>query len=201
MNAQRIIDMPLEEKRRIRADAVAKGICINCLSNPATVGPRGGQRLCTPCRERASEVGKRKYQRHYEDVRYKQNLEAREAAIEGKCNNCRKPVAPREDGKILRYCAKCRVAMRERKAKSDRRGRYKARRAAIEMYGGKCHDCRSTDSRCFEFHHVLNNGKDEARDGRAGRLVRRLVKDGYDPTIVMICANCHRIRHWEDIYG
>lgn len=65
---------------------------------------------------------------------------------------------------------------------------------AIEHFGGKCYDCKQTfHSAVYEFHHI--NPKEKDRDPSKLFLLRweRIIKEL--EKCVLLCANCHRIRH------
>ncbi len=76
--------------------------------------------------------------------------------------------------------------------------RFRARkRQAVEHMGGKCADCGGRfPYYVFEFHHLDPSKKDmqfnQLRRRAWDRIVAELAK------CVMVCANCHRVRHWEE---
>jgi hypothetical protein len=82
------------------------------------------------------------------------------------------------------------------KQRAERRNNFKLK--AIEYMGGKCADCGGVfHHKVFDFHHLDPSEKD-------GRLTERLrcqswnkLKEELDKC-VLLCANCHRIRHIED---
>lgn len=65
------------------------------------------------------------------------------------------------------------------------------------MTNAKCSKCGNDDKRVMEFHHRDPNAKDGA--------VKRMVFDLKSKASIelevakcdMLCANCHRIAHWE----
>lgn len=66
----------------------------------------------------------------------------------------------------------------------------------IEQFGNKCADCNNTYPACaYDFHHNNPNTKDID----PGLLfARKLSAIAAELTkCVMLCANCHRIRHWK----
>lgn len=78
-----------------------------------------------------------------------------------------------------------------RQMEARERGR-KRKLAAIERFGGKCKDCDNSFPPCvFEFHHLDPSKKDVNPSAAmfAPKWERELDK------CVMLCANCHRIRH------
>lgn len=71
------------------------------------------------------------------------------------------------------------------------------KRDAVEAFGNKCHDCgNSYPDCCFDFHHLDSNSKDMNPSA-----VLRLSKERRDAELekcVLLCANCHRIRHHDN---
>lgn len=66
---------------------------------------------------------------------------------------------------------------------------------AVQKFGDKCHDCgMSYPPYVYEFHHLDPSGKDvnpsKAMTYSVEKMWRELDK------CVMVCANCHKIRHW-----
>lgn len=65
---------------------------------------------------------------------------------------------------------------------------------AVEYKGGKCLDCGGIfPNYVYDFHHLDPNEKDHSWS--LGCSWRK-VKEELDKC-VMLCANCHRVRHWE----
>lgn len=71
-----------------------------------------------------------------------------------------------------------------------------------EYYADKsCFCCGLTDVKCFENHHLnpsqkeFNIGSEKIRKNNIGKLRQELDK------CVVLCANCHRIAHWEERNG
>lgn len=67
----------------------------------------------------------------------------------------------------------------------------------IEQFGGCCHDCQhSYSAPVYEFHHLDPSAKELAwnkmRLVSETKLQRELAK------CIMLCANCHRLRHIEE---
>lgn len=65
---------------------------------------------------------------------------------------------------------------------------------AIDHFGGKCNDCRESFPPCvYQFHHLDPSVKDynpsEAMTQTDEKMWKELSK------CVMLCANCHMIRH------
>ena len=198
MNAERLIRMTPEEKREARRRAREKGICINCLSNPAAPGPQGGMSLCPFCRERAKVVSQRKHLRDRDERVAGMKERSDRLRAEARCIRCTNPVNEVISGRIPWECATCRAKTSESRKPREKKMRHEQRDKVIEMYGSKCHDCGYGDTRALELHHVNFDGKaDGDREGRGSRMVYRILRDGYDPGVVLICANCHRIRHHE----
>ena len=78
--------------------------------------------------------------------------------------------------------------------------RYQKRRAVINRYKQikSCAICGNKDFRCLEFH---------APDGHLGRAVSVLVIHSWAKAkaeitrCIVVCANCHKILHYEEKYG
>ncbi len=66
---------------------------------------------------------------------------------------------------------------------------------AIEYKGGKCNDCGGVfHPAVYEFHHISPNEK-EAEPATLRNYSWEKLKKEIDKC-VMLCANCHRIRHY-----
>jgi predicted HNH restriction endonuclease len=75
---------------------------------------------------------------------------------------------------------------------AERRRRVKAQ--AVEFLGGKCRDCgiKSEFQEIYDFHHIDPSSKDFAiaRNTKIFNSIRAELEK-----CVLLCANCHRIRH------
>lgn len=95
------------------------------------------------------------------------------------------------NGQIWRYydtlCKKCRSSKT-----SDRRRNLKLQ--AIEYKGGKCVDCGYNElhPEVYDFHHLVRNTKEFDIFISIKSWVK--IKKELDKC-VLLCANCHRIRH------
>ena len=71
------------------------------------------------------------------------------------------------------------------------------KREAVEAFGNKCHDCgKGFPDCCFDFHHLDSDSKDLNPSA-----VLRLSKERRETELekcVLLCANCHRIRHHDN---
>lgn len=103
-----------------------------------------------------------------------------------------------------RQCKKCK-AVKTRKWYSDNRARrqeesnqrnQKRRDECIDILGGKCQMCNKEYPRCcYDFHHIDPKTKVDAISNllrRPSLLYEELKK------CILLCANCHRIRHFEE---
>lgn len=64
----------------------------------------------------------------------------------------------------------------------------------VEDFGGKCKDCNNTyPYQVFEFHHL--DPKEKDYDWSKIRLMSPAKRKSELSKCVMLCANCHRIRH------
>lgn len=169
----------------------AAGICSDCGVRPATLGPQGGITLCDECRvlrRNRDETSTKRSTKRLRDDR----------AEAGLCVYCGNPVVIPGPRGSRRWCADCREQWLL--IRSDRLDR----RDAIEIYGGACADCGITDVRVLEFHHTNHDGYLVKRKngGGSGRFARQISRSGARiDGIDMICANCHRIRHWDVRYA
>ena len=73
---------------------------------------------------------------------------------------------------------------------------FDSKMKAIEHMGGKCHDCGGVFSPAvYDFHHLDPTQKEY----NIGDIVRKVdfekVKEELSKC-VLLCANCHRVRHW-----
>ena len=61
-----------------------------------------------------------------------------------------------------------------------------------------CHDCGIKDKRVLDFHHKKGSNKEFAISSfvEGGCGVERILKE--IEKCVVLCANCHRIRHYEE---
>jgi hypothetical protein len=65
---------------------------------------------------------------------------------------------------------------------------------AIIYLGGQCTDCKgSFPNRVYDFHHLDNDKKESGLARIMGRTWDK-IKPELDKC-VLLCANCHRIRH------
>ena len=68
---------------------------------------------------------------------------------------------------------------------------------AIEYMGSKCEDCgQEYHHSVYEFHHVDPSEKDKSIGHLRSHSWER-IKEELDKC-VMLCANCHRVRHWRE---
>lgn len=105
-------------------------------------------------------------------------------------------------GGVTGTCRVCRLAQNRewqrnnrarRQAYANERNR-KRKAEAVAMFNGKCLDCGQAFPDCvFEFHHTDPSQKDinPSEAWARPKWMEELNK------CVMLCANCHRIRHME----
>lgn len=68
---------------------------------------------------------------------------------------------------------------------------------AIAYKGGKCVDCGYVGNPAvYEFHHLDESGKDREPNQLMGCKWENITKE--IDKCVLLCANCHRIRHHEN---
>lgn len=75
-----------------------------------------------------------------------------------------------------------------------------AKQKAVDMMGGKCTDCGGVfPLAAFEFHHLEPGTK----EGNLANILRKKNWKEAEKELskcVLLCANCHRIRHFEGGY-
>jgi coproporphyrinogen III oxidase len=114
------------------------------------------------------------------------------SAYGNKCKECANAVARIHHAKR----AQDEEWKKKRNAKQKENGLEK-KQAAIDLLGGKCADCHGTfHPAVFDFHH---ENPDE-KEYNLGNIIRRkrnpeLVAKELSKC-VLLCANCHRIRHF-----
>ena len=111
----------------------------------------------------------------------------------------------RKSPKRFFVCKQCRYLWYQKKNKKknrvrynnlevERRIRYKAE--LVKLLGGKCLDCGNVyPTPVYDFHHLNPETKEKG--------IARLMQGGWDKVhaevttkCVLLCANCHRIRHF-----
>lgn len=185
------ISRRLEHKKQRRAQAIKDGLCLNCFSQAATAGPRGGKRICDECRKK---INSRPSVVKQADIFFgRHNAQREEWKSLGLCVFCGDtPVNGKNGGAGM--CISCR-----RLHQSKRSARI-ARMKSVAIYGGKCVDCGNTDIRVMEFHHINFDGNVDRKSGSEGnvRAMRAIAKRGtIDESLALLCSNCHKIRHWD----
>lgn len=106
--------------------------------------------------------------------------------VVGTCRKCtNKRVNKWIDYKDQDYRDKINTRNRERK------------RRVVEHFGNKCHDCQKTFPQCvYEFHHLNPKEKDVNPSAAMTWSEKRMWKEL--EKCIMICSNCHKIRHWDN---
>lgn len=78
--------------------------------------------------------------------------------------------------------------------------RRQMKHRAVEHFGRKCHDCQQSwgEDCVFDFHHLDINKDNITPSSVLHRSWETALKELQ--SCVMLCANCHRIRHKKDNY-
>ena len=112
----------------------------------------------------------------------------------GMCTHCGK--RPLVKGSVC-FCERCRdlLAHATKKRKTERKAR------AIALLGGKCVDCGFITNRvvAYDFHHLPGMPK----TAEISNLLRRCTWKRLEKELqscVLLCSNCHRIRHDDDFW-
>ena len=93
-------------------------------------------------------------------------------------------------------CKICRSTKRRELARS-------LKAEAIAYKGGKCNDClQIVHQAAFEFHHLdalTKADKEPAHFLQDSKSLNNKAKQELDKC-VLLCANCHRVRHFSDLF-
>jgi len=86
---------------------------------------------------------------------------------------------------------------KEDRARYVMRRRDEKKKLLVESFGDKCHDCGGTFPHCcYDFHHIDPSTKAfeiaPRLDGNLDTIMKEAKK------CVMLCSNCHRIRHYKE---
>lgn len=89
---------------------------------------------------------------------------------------------------------------KEERNEYQRRRRDKRKDLLIEKFGNKCFDCNESFHKCaYDFHHINPLEKKfeiaPALDRNWDTILEEIQK------CVMLCSNCHRIRHYKEERG
>lgn len=89
---------------------------------------------------------------------------------------------------------------KEQRNEYVRRRRDKRKKQLVEMFGDICFDCKKSFHTCaYDFHHITPLEKKfeiaPALDRNWNTILEEIQK------CVMLCSNCHRIRHYNDDRG
>ena len=132
------------------------------------------------------------------------------------CSSCRKEKSDdsfstdrRSKDGLCYYCKDCasekaRQSYNKRKQNKDWYVKYRKgyadlyrerKQKAIELLGGKCVDCQGVfPAVAFDFHHTNPEEKDFNPSKALGMSEETMLKEL--SKCVLLCSNCHRIRHW-----
>jgi hypothetical protein len=93
---------------------------------------------------------------------------------------------------VNRYGGKCMSCYSQKIVNKRKR----LKKEAVEYAGGKCNDCGGVfPDAVYDFHHV-----DGTKDGCVGTMTHscrpwKVIKEEIEKC-VLLCANCHRLRHF-----
>ena len=91
-------------------------------------------------------------------------------------------------------CSTCLPVHTERNARiyADKR------RRCIEAYGKRCVCCGLSKDKYLQLDHVNNDGAQHRREltggGRKGSIYVWAVRNGFPPSLQLLCANCHQAK-------
>jgi len=115
-----------------------------------------------------------------------------------KCPCCGKP-APTGRRFCSTKCWKGFWARYEGRRYQKRKAGYNARqRAIIDGLGGKCKRCGQADPRCLDIDHIDSTKKLRPKHRQYPTSIRIKLWEREMDNLQVLCANCHRIKTWED---
>jgi hypothetical protein len=82
------------------------------------------------------------------------------------------------------------------RSKNRREKSRKSNASFVDSFKTLCVDCGNTDSRVLDFHHLRDKIKAVAVMRTAGWSKKRILAE--IKKCIVLCANCHRIRHWKE---
>ena len=82
------------------------------------------------------------------------------------------------------------------KMKNRREASQIVNAALVDSYKTRCQRCGNDDKRVLDFHHLHGKDKGVATLRVAGYSRKRIVAE--IEKCIVLCANCHRIVHWEE---
>lgn len=111
---------------------------------------------------------------------------------EGLCVEC-EAVPPRKDG--LTVCSSCYA----KRASAQAARRLKNKHKAVELLGGSCVDCglRTERIEVYDFHHIDPATKEFSLGNKFHFSSITPETEEEIKKCVLLCANCHRMRHAE----
>lgn len=215
MQDESITPKKSEWRRKDRERRKALGICVAC-SEPA----RPNRTTCVACGEKAviaskqwakrhpeqfKEINKRYYERNIDVVKERLNQINRKRTTtrkaNGLCVRCgEKAVVGPKGG--MQHCGPCGEKYREVYMRTPKRMKkaQEDRFRAMRHYDVRCGDCGFDHPATLEFHHLSGEERPLAKRESQGSLISRIAASGPHPDIVLVCANCHRLRHHSHLY-
>lgn len=122
-----------------------------------------------------------------------------------KCPQCKKKFEVKGLGvKFRKYCSgscKWKAYYYRHPDRSEAR-RLKSQHdnaAFVDSYKKHCRRCRNKDKRVLDFHHLGNKVMAVSQMRQAGWSKKKILKE--IKKCEVLCANCHRIEHWEKQHG
>lgn len=87
---------------------------------------------------------------------------------------------------------------RARVAKYHTKYRVRLREAVIAYLGGRCIRCGYADTRALEIDHVSGDGRSDPLRRDAKGFHRAILAGRRDGRVQLLCANCNRLKRWEE---
>lgn len=86
---------------------------------------------------------------------------------------------------------------KEDRARYTMRRRDEKKRKLVEHFGDVCHDCGgSFPPCCYDFHHLDPSTKSFEIAPRLDGNLETIMEEA--KKCIMICSNCHRVRHYKE---
>ena len=124
------------------------------------------------------------------------------------CNHCGKDYLPKKFDFNSKHCSKkCSDAAKWKRYydlhpefhKERRHVGKKRNEELVDSFKTECLRCKIKDKRVLDFHHEGNKKISVGQLRKAGYSIETILKE--INKCILLCANCHRIHHWEERHG
>lgn len=183
------------------AQRIKDGLCVRCGCKPPTT-----KVLCQDCLNQHKASRERRQAKYKElqicvtcgvnkaTIEYATCLRCRERANEYKAQN-KETISVKQK----EWNKKNRESVRE----YSRTRQRLLRREVLKHYGGECVWCGEDFCPCLEIDHINNDGAEHRREVIRGQgstsFMTWLYRNNYPAGFQILCANCHRMKHFRKI--